>query len=682
MGRKSSLRSLLIRNYTILSIVPILLFGGIGITTTVSYIREGLDEQKMILVHALSYELDEYINTGLSVLRHLASATMPEDSSEEIQHHLNTTVKYFDFFSSIEIISLEGKIRYIAPYDKQLIGNDVSRQGLLNADPHGRRYFISEPFISPSNQSPTLALTVPGLTYYYVGFFNLLDLGKMADKLSIGKTGHVMITDKNGYVLTHPDKKLVQQRLNIQHLNVIREGKEMKAGTFPYRFQGTEKLGTVIRHQKTGWYLIIEQNRNEANKPVHNILLIFGAILGITIIISVYLGLENRRKLLRPLHSLMTSAEHISGGDYDVQLKPSNYTEIDSLIKTFSDMITAIKDREKALYESTEQYRNLIEHAGSIIMRWNTDLRYTFLNSYALELFRFKETDLIGRKLIGTTHSEKGPSGMDTRRMLEDIFKNPEKYKTNENEVKTREGKPLWIQWSNKPIYDAEGNIREILSIGTDRTDYKAAEERITHSLHEKDILLKEIHHRVKNNMQIISSLLSLQAARMYDPRDIDLLIESQNRVHSMSLIHEQLYESDNLAEINFQDYIQDLVNYISGSYTSKGDTLSFFIEGKEMFLGIDKAIPCALITNELLSNAVKYAFPEKPANRRVDIILKHDTTYTLTVRDNGGGFPDGFDASRPRGLGYQLITALIQQLQGELRIENDNGAVVTVEFS
>ncbi len=681
MRRENSLRSILIRNYIIISIVPILLFGGIGITTTVSYVRDELEEKKTLLVRALSYELDEYINTGFAVLRHLGTSILPSDSGKNIQHHLNSTIQYFESFSSIELIDTEGFIRYVTPYNPQLVGNDESEQDYFAKELQPGEYLLSEPFISPQLQSPTLALAVPGITYTYVGFLDLMVLNDMVDKFRVGETGYPVIVDKNGYVLSHPKASFIEQRVNLRDRNVIRQAMLGKEGTFPFTDGEIAKLGTIISHEETGWYLFISQDRKEAQKPIRDIMYIFTTIFGVTGIIAVYLALENRRKLVRPIRKLMFSAQQISGGNYDISLEQTNYNEINSLILGFKQMIIAVQRRERELYENRERYRDLIEHAGSIIMRWDKDLRYAFLNSYALQLFGYRKEELIGKDLIGTTHKEKDESGNDMRTILLDILTQPIKYQTNENEIHTRTGERRWIQWSNKAIYDENGDIQEILSIGTDRTDYKKAEEKISASLHEKEILLKEIHHRVKNNMQIISSLLSLQAAKVHDSRDLDLFRESQNRVHSMSLIHEQLYESDNLAEINFHDYMQELITYISDIYLDAENEIIFTTDIRDIFLGIDKAIPCALITNELLSNAVKYAFQGNPKRGKISILMEYDKEYVLTVRDSGKGLPGDFNLEKSAGLGYQLIIALIEQLQGTLHFDNNKGAVITVRF-
>jgi two-component sensor histidine kinase len=244
-----------------------------------------------------------------------------------------------------------------------------------------------------------------------------------------------------------------------------------------------------------------------------------------------------------------------------------------------------------------------------------------------------------------------------------------------------RKGERFWMQWSNKPIYDENGEVVEILSIGTDRTEYRRAEEQLAKSLAEKEMLLKEIHHRVKNNMQIISSLLNLQSGKMLHPIDVELVKESQNRVYSMSLIHEQLYESENLAEIDFQSYSEDLASFLSEIYLSAEDRVDIDVQAKGIYLGVDKAIPCGLIVNELISNSLKYAFPERPKQGTIQLTMQRENNFLLTVEDSGAGFPEESDGLKHQGLGYQLVYALSQQLEGMLNIENDHGLRVSIKF-
>lgn len=212
--------------------------------------------------------------------------------------------------------------------------------------------------------------------------------------------------------------------------------------------------------------------------------------------------------------------------------------------------------------------------------------------------------------------------------------------------------------------------------------DHELAEERIKASLKEKDVLLKEIHHRVKNNMQIISSMLGLQSAYVEDETFNTLLKDSQGRIKSMALIHEKLYQSDNLAYINFTEYVNSLISYLKNSYNMSDDKIKINTNIEDMSLNIDMAIPLGLIINELISNSYKHAFKD---NSKGEINLSINTEksgcYLLTVEDNGVGLPVDFDISTTKSLGLQLVNVLVDQISGSLKIYNSVGAKFEISF-
>jgi two-component sensor histidine kinase len=209
------------------------------------------------------------------------------------------------------------------------------------------------------------------------------------------------------------------------------------------------------------------------------------------------------------------------------------------------------------------------------------------------------------------------------------------------------------------------------------------AEEQIKASLKEKEVLLKEIHHRVKNNLQIVSSLLHLQSQYIKDQPALDVLVESQNRIRSMALIHERLYRSQDLASIDFAVYIQDLTTHLIRSYRARPAPIDLKIDAQDVYLAVDTAIPCGLITNELISNALKHAFPDGKAGEiRIKMELEGDRQFTLIVGDNGVGFPPDVDFENTESLGMQLVNTLVNQLDGTIELHSDDeGAEFRITF-
>ncbi|HEY9897276.1 MAG TPA: histidine kinase dimerization/phosphoacceptor domain -containing protein [Candidatus Sericytochromatia bacterium] len=214
----------------------------------------------------------------------------------------------------------------------------------------------------------------------------------------------------------------------------------------------------------------------------------------------------------------------------------------------------------------------------------------------------------------------------------------------------------------------------------------RRTEEQLKQSLKEKEVLLKEIHHRVKNNLQVISSVLRLQSDYIKDDRVLALFKDSQNRIRSMALIHEKLHQSNNLLKINFDAYIRDLADTLLRSYTANSQAATLTTEAIDVWLNIDTAIPCGLIINELVSNALKHAFPTPKLENQIFIKLSPlaDNRYTLTVQDNGIGFPSDVDFRNTESLGLELVCIFTEQLEGEIECCQTNGAgtTFTIKFS
>ena len=247
-----------------------------------------------------------------------------------------------------------------------------------------------------------------------------------------------------------------------------------------------------------------------------------------------------------------------------------------------------------------------------------------------------------------------------------------------------------WYSFKNQKTYDlfdtpyrnSDGSISK-LEIFHDITGRKKADELIQSALKEKEVLLREIHHRVKNNMQVISSLLNLQSKYVKNKENIEMFKESQNRIKSMSLVHEKLYESKDMASVNFKDYIQNLTNDMFRIYNVDINKVTLQTSIEVINLGIDTAIPCGLVINELLSNCFKHAFP-KGKKGKIDVIMQsvNMDEYELIVSDNGVSVPDKLNVGNSKTFGLKLITDLVEnQLEGTLDLNRDNGTEFRIRF-
>ena len=240
--------------------------------------------------------------------------------------------------------------------------------------------------------------------------------------------------------------------------------------------------------------------------------------------------------------------------------------------------------------------------------------------------------------------------------------------------------------WLSKitPLIDNQGNTYRLIGTGIQITDRKKAEEQIKESLKEKETLLHEIHHRVKNNMQIIASLLDMQL-KQKDEQNVESIIkESKGRVYAMAAIHESLHQSEKLSEIDLNAYVHQLSRLLPQTFIANPERVSFDIEIPEINLAIDKANPLGLGLNELISNSLKYAFPDdQKGTIKITASIKNDDIVELVVSDDGVGMPDNFDWEKTNTLGLRLVKDLVErQLNGSLEHENQNGTQFTIKFN
>jgi PAS domain S-box-containing protein len=254
-----------------------------------------------------------------------------------------------------------------------------------------------------------------------------------------------------------------------------------------------------------------------------------------------------------------------------------------------------------------------------------------------------------------------------------------------DHHVQMPSGEDLWLRLMATPQSLPDGDILWN-GVAINITERKQAEEKIQASLREKEALLREIHHRVKNNLQVVCALLDLQADTISDPMPREAFQESRNRVRSMAQIHEQLTQNENLAQVNMASYIEELVSSLRVAYGT--EKVAIQIRVSDVTLPFDSVSPCGLLINELVSNAMKHAFPAEafPGHNKIRIVLQklpsNKQMLELIVADNGIGLPDDTDLSQPDSLGLTLVNLLVRQLNATLNIERDTGTAFRIVFA
>ncbi len=356
----------------------------------------------------------------------------------------------------------------------------------------------------------------------------------------------------------------------------------------------------------------------------------------------------------------------------------SNIIEYQSVGKD----ITEQKKAEQFLKESESKYRTLFETANDAIFILESTY-YVDCNIQAVKLLNVESKDDIIGMNLSYFPPENQPDG---------LYSNEKASKIIQRAIK---GEPQFFQWRimlpSKKLVDVEVNLNSfqsldkklLIAIVRDITERKKAEEKIKNSLKEKEILLREVHHRVKNNLQIISSIINLQANNT-KVEEIKMIIkEIRNRILSMALIHEKLYQSDNIAKVDFSTYVRSLILGLFNTYAVTEKKIKIDIDIYNAQLNLDFVVPCGLIINEVVSNSIKYAFPRDMSGRiKVSFQPSEDGEgFVLDIIDNGVGMPEHIDFNKTLTLGLRLIRALITQLNGKVSIDRKNGTHYHIEF-
>lgn len=346
-----------------------------------------------------------------------------------------------------------------------------------------------------------------------------------------------------------------------------------------------------------------------------------------------------------------------------------------SLVEDITERVKA----EEQLKQQKEFLRTVIDTDPNFVFAKDWDGKFTLVNKAAAVNYNSTPDELIGK-----SDADFNPSITEVEHFLKDdrevILSGKPKFIAEEIVTDIKTGEAKWYQTIKVPLKGNDGKTH-VLGVAADITARKLAEEMTKKSLLEKELLLKEIHHRVKNNLQIIISLLKLQSGYVFDSRDLDIFNKSRSRIETMSMIHEKLYKSDDISRIDISTYLKDLVYHLLKAYHLNTSKIDFEMKSENIRMSIDTAIPCGLIVNELINNILKHAFPDGYTGKITLNLLRSGENINLEVIDNGIGIPDNFSLEGSDSLGFKLVDTLVKQLDGEIKVFNNNGTHFMIEF-
>lgn len=328
-----------------------------------------------------------------------------------------------------------------------------------------------------------------------------------------------------------------------------------------------------------------------------------------------------------------------------------------------------------------ERFRRVAESAPSAMVMVNAHGHIVMVNALVERLFGYKRAEMLGQPIEMLVPDRFRKAHPKLRQGFFEALQSRPMGEGRDLFARRKDGSEFPVEIGLNPIETEEGTM--VLSAIVDISDRKQKEARIQAALQEKDLLLGEIHHRVKNNLQIVHSLLDLQSARISDATVQEMLLDSQNRIRSMALIHQTLYQSKDFARVDFEAFLESLVPVLSASYSVDPQAIRLRVDAGAVFLPINQAIPCGLLLNELITNALKHGFPHgRSGEVWVTLVHLDEGRIQLTVCDDGVGIPDAQPIDGEDTLGLSLISLLSRQLGGKLTIERRQPTRFTLEFS
>ncbi len=367
----------------------------------------------------------------------------------------------------------------------------------------------------------------------------------------------------------------------------------------------------------------------------------------------------------------------VSKGDIDTRISEDSKEQLlIALGAVTNQMIESVSREITERKKAEERFNQVAINAGEWI--WEVDAQgvYTYSNHVVEKILGYSPEEIVGKKYFYDFFE----AGI-LNQVREEAFNRKKTFKNLVYSSLHRIGHVVFLETSGTPIFDELGGFLGYRGVDTDITERKLAEEYLRKSLKEKEILLRELHHRTKNNMQVISSLLDLHSINIEDKDILHIIKEVQNRIKSISLVHEKLYQAKDLSNVNLKDYIKDFAHALLTSYEGSKGRISLKVDVDDIFLSLDTITPCGMVISEIMSNSLKYAFPDgRKGKITIECHSTGDGEVKLRVSDNGIGLPRGIDFRSAKSLGFKLICKLAEeQLRGTVQLEGGTGTAFLI---
>ena len=529
------------------------------------------------------------------------------------------------------------------------------------------RFLLSRPLPSPIDGRLSILIGVPAANgAMLAGELNLAELGNHLAQLAPLADGQILACDAFGNLIVHPESRLVAEQANISDTPLFAAAKAGKRQVV-YRSGGRFWLGAVGGVGEGGWLVLPTVPVSALVTPaLYTVGVLFLFMTGVFVLASVQLRRELRQRVEEPLARFAASLPHgreAAGGS-------SAFAELSVFEGAFEEMARELVKNERLFRASFEQAAVGMAHVSP-------DGEWLLVNDRLCQLTGCSRQELLGHSLVDIIV----PSDMAavTALIQETLAGRLETFARQGHCIRP-DGAAIQVNLTVSLVRDGTGEPDYFVFVVEDVTERHRAEEALRQSLEDKELLLREVHHRVKNNLQVISSLFFLQAEVTDNAEARMVLMESRARIASMALVHEGLYRTGDFGRIDVADYVTRLTSHLEASLGRCGG-VRCRLGLTPAHLSIEKAAPLGLALNELITNAIKHAYaPGQDGEVHVGVRLE-DGIMTVTVRDAGKGLPQGFSIEGTQSLGMQLIANLTRQLRGSVRAENQGGAVFTLTF-
>lgn len=565
--------------------------------------------------------------------------------------------------------------------------------------------YIQNPYYDLSREESLITVSTPirdmdgGVLAVLAGHVDLEELSEiMLKRTGTSETAETYLVNSFNFMITrssfNPDYMLKKgiHSLGIQYALKANQGTLIYAN-----YRGTPVFGSYAWLPTYELAIISELDQQEASAPIEHLRRMIILVITVTAVLSILLGLLFARTIIRPIRLLVDGVDDFGRGRPDARIPVVGQDEFSTLAKSFNTMAEKRQKGEKELQKIhqeleikvAERTRDLADanrklrftqfsvDRGADAAYWmGPDAKFVYVNEAACRILGYAKQELLAKQVHDI---EPGLPAEKWETHWNDI-KNHKNLMVESN-LRRKSGRTFPVEASINYL-NFEGS-EYICTFARDITKRKLRDSLIKKSLKEKEILLREIHHRVKNNLQIVQSLLSLQISRMESSELKQAIQDSYNRIRSMALIHEILYRSENFANLSIESYFEGIVMGLFKIYHDPYKNIEWRVEAGSVHLDLDKSIACGLIVNELVSNSLKYAFVNRSSGKiRIRFSISPSDDAVLSVVDDGVGLPEDIDIDASKSLGIQIVKMLSEdQLDGRLELYNDQGVTAKIVF-